>query len=48
MTTLAAESLLRAAVGSPSKARGKGRGKIDSAAAAIILNAYMQSLTHDF
>ena len=48
MTTLEAQSLLRAAGHSPSKARGAERGKIDSAAAAIILNAYMQSLSDDY
>ncbi len=44
MTTVEAQSLLRAAGHSPSKARGAERGKIDSASAAIILSAYMQSL----
>ena len=47
MTTVEAQSLLRAAGHSPAKARGTERGKIDSASAAIILNAYMQSLSHD-
>ena len=46
-TTVEAQSLLRAAGHSPAKARGKERGKIDSASAAIILNAYMQSLSQD-
>ena len=46
-TTVEAHSLLRAAGHSPAKARGKERGKIDSASAAIILNAYMQSLSQD-
>ncbi len=45
MTTVEAQALLRAAGHSPAKARGKERGKIDSASAAIILNAYMQSLS---
>ncbi|MDA1278785.1 MAG: Holliday junction resolvase RuvX [Chloroflexi bacterium] len=44
MTTLEAQSLLRAAGKSPTKARGADRGKIDSASAAIILNAYMHSV----
>ncbi len=48
MTTVEAQSLLRAAGQSPAKARGTERGKIDSASAAIILNAYMQSISHDF
>jgi putative Holliday junction resolvase len=43
MTTVEAHSLLREAGKSPSKARGKDRGKIDSASAAIILDSYMQS-----
>ncbi len=43
MTTVEAHSKLREAGHSPSKARGKERGRIDSASAAIILNAYMQS-----
>jgi putative Holliday junction resolvase len=46
MTTVAAHSLLRAAGKSPSKARGKERGKIDSASAAIILDSYMQSISN--
>jgi putative Holliday junction resolvase len=48
MTTVEAQSLLRAAGHSPTKARGTERGKIDSASAAIILNAYMQSLSDSF
>jgi len=44
MTTVQAHSLLRAAGKSTSKARGKERGKIDSASAAIILDSYMQSI----
>ena len=48
MTTVEAQSLLRTAGHSPAKARGKERGRIDSASAAIILNAYIQSLPHDF
>lgn len=48
MTTVEAHSLLRAAGHSPAKARGKDRGKIDSASAAIILNAYMQSLADGY
>jgi putative Holliday junction resolvase len=44
MTTVEAQSLLREAGKSPSKARGAERGKIDSASAAIILDSYMQSL----
>ena len=43
MTTVEALSLLRAAGKSPTKSRGAERGKIDSASAAIILDAYMQS-----
>ena len=46
MTTLEAQSLLRSAGHSPAKARGAERGKVDSASAAIILDAYMQSLSH--
>jgi len=47
MTTLEAQSLLRSAGHSPAKARGAERGRVDSASAAIILNAYMQSLSHN-
>ena len=47
MTTLEAQSLLRAGGHSPAKARGVERGRVDSASAAIILNAYMQSLPHN-
>ncbi len=47
MTTLEAQSLLRATGKSPTKLRGAERGRIDSASAAIILNAYMQSLPSD-
>lgn len=47
MTTVEAQSLLRATGKSPTKSRGADRGRIDSASAAIILNAYMQSLSHD-
>ena len=47
MTTIEAQSLLRAAGRLPTGARGKARGRIDSASAAIILNAYMQSLSQD-
>ena len=45
MTTVEAQSLLRAAGHSPTKVRGAERGRVDSASAAIILTAYMQSLT---
>ena len=44
MTTVEAHSLLRATGNSPTRARGKERGRIDSASAAIILNSYIQSL----
>lgn len=44
MTTVEAQSLLRAAGKTPTRARGKERGRIDSASAAIILGSYMQSL----
>lgn len=47
MTTIEAQSLLRAAGHVPAAARGKERGRIDSVSAAIILNAYMQSLAQD-
>ena len=47
MTTLEAQSLLRSGGHSPTKARGAERGRVDSASAAIILNAYMQSLSHN-
>jgi putative Holliday junction resolvase len=43
MTTVEAQSLLRQAGKSPSRARGADRGKIDSASAAIILDSYIQS-----
>ncbi|MDP6667038.1 MAG: Holliday junction resolvase RuvX [Dehalococcoidia bacterium] len=47
MTTLEAHSLLRDAGKSPTRSRGADRGKIDSASAAIILDAYIQSLAGD-
>ncbi len=43
MSSVEAQSRLRDAGFSPTKARGKDRGKIDSAAAAIILESYLRS-----
>ena len=46
MTTVEAQSLLRAAGKPTTKSRGAERGKIDSASAAIILDAYIQSIPY--
>jgi len=43
MSTVEAQSRLRAGGNVPTKMRGSQRGRIDSAAAAIILEAYMHS-----
>ena len=43
MTTIEAQSILRESGNKPTWARGTARGRIDSASAAIILNAYLQS-----
>jgi len=43
MSSVEAHSRLRDAGFNPTKARGKDRGKIDSAAAAIILESYLRS-----